>query len=146
MTDADTKKQRISYVLKGNPIALARMRISSNPLHHRVFDSQKELKLISQISISNIHNDRPFFKAPIGIDCTFYFHIPKTNKTAHPGFHHVFKPDCDNCIKYLLDVCNNVIWQDDCKVSVVNCRKLYTCGEPRTEFTVFEMDNHEKDV
>lgn len=145
MSQGSCKNQRITYLLEGSPIALARIRISKTHGHLRVWDSQKALKLISQLHIKNQHNDCPFFKPPIGIDCTFYFHIPKTNKIMHPGYYHIYRPDCDNTLKYLLDICQGIIFKEDCAVSIANCKKVYTSGKPRTEFTVYNLENYDED-
>jgi len=132
----------ITYVLEGDPVALARVRISRTQGVFRVFDSQKELKLISQITLRNQHGHRPLYKGPLHIDCDFYFHIPKTNKIARLGYYHVYKPDVDNLCKMILDISNGILFHDDSMVAEITCRKLYD-AKPRTEFRIYKLENHE---
>lgn len=42
------------------------------------------------------------------------------------------KPDIDNMIKYVLDACNEILWQDDKMVCEIQARKMYT-KNPSTE-------------
>lgn len=52
---------------------------------------------------------------------------------------HIFKPDLDNLIKYICDICsNNVIYQDDCIIASITAKKVYS-ELPRTEFTLMEI-------
>ena len=130
----------ITYRLDGDPIPLARIRISRSSF--RIYDSQKELKLVTQITLKNQHGDRKLYKGPIRVDAIFYFHIPKTHKDTKPGYYHVFKPDVDNLCKMILDVGNSTLFHDDCIVSEITCKKVYG-DPPRTEFTIYQLENHE---
>jgi len=138
------RAKRYRYVLKGDPIPLARCRVSRYTGHLRVFDPQKELKLVSQLTLKNQHGNRPLFKGPVHVDANFYFHIPKTHKKTRPGFYHVVRPDVDNLAKMLLDVGWHILFADDCVVSELFCRKLYD-DEPRTEFIIYQLENNEKE-
>ena len=87
------------------------------------------------------HGDRPLYKGPIHFDATLYFKIPKTRKDLKEGDFHFYKPDVDNVIKFLLDVCNfDILFHDDCTVSIITCKKVYS-HDPRVEFTIEELDN-----
>ena len=131
------------YVLEGDPIPLARCRISHRWGHLRVFDSQKELKLISQITLKSQHGNRPLFSGPLRVDAYFYFHIPRSHKKTKPGYFHIIKPDGDNLVKMILDLGNGVLFKDDCIVSQILCSKMYD-DHPRTEFYIYKLENHGK--
>ena len=129
------------YVLPGNPVALARPRFSRN----KVFDSQKLLKINHGLVVKNIHGDKPFFKGPLKMLILFFLRVPKskTSKKKYAnieGTHHLTRPDIDNCIKYVLDICNNVLFRDDSIISEVHAKKFYSFN-PRTEFMITELSN-----
>ena len=44
----------------------------------------------------------------------------------------------DNCIKYLCDVSQNIIYKNDSAVSAIKAIKLYDMN-PRTEFTITQI-------
>jgi len=125
------------YVIEGSPIPLARIRISKTSF--RIYDSQKELKLITQINLQNQHGDRRYYQGPLHVDATFYFKIPKTRvKNLHEDDWMVSKPDTDNLLKFLLDIGNHILWHDDATVVSISTRKRYS-KDPRTEFTITEI-------
>jgi len=129
----------IVYVLMGDPIPLARCRISRRT--YRMYDTQKELKLVSQITLKNQHNQygsRPLYKGPLKVESFFYFHIPKTKKDTHPLDYKTSKPDVDNLVKLILDMANGILFKDDSQVVEMICHKLYDIN-PRTEFIIEEI-------
>ena len=122
------------YVLKGDPVSLSRCRV--NFQSHRVFDNQKEIKLLTGISLRHQHGDEEVFDCPLEVDIIFYFVIPVTkSKKIRPGDYMAQKIDLDNAIKFLFDCGNRVIWRDDCIISSVKGQKRYA-ETARTEFTV----------
>lgn len=126
------------YVIKGDPTPLARPRYSR--ISKAIFDPQKNQKLFAQISLDQQHGNSPQFSGPVHIDMIFYMAAPKAisvkRKKLLVNKYHVFKPDTDNCIKYVCDVLVNAeILKDDCIVSSITAYKIYDM-EPRTEFTI----------
>ena len=125
------------YILSYDPVPLARARF----VNRRVWDSQKQLKVNCGIILRNQHDDECLFCGPVRMDITFYFKIPKrVTKKRRVEMEaertpHIFKPDLDNLIKFLLDVGNNVIYHDDCIIAEIHSRKLYSTN-PRTEFLI----------
>ncbi len=73
------------------------------------------------------------------IDLVFYHQPPKTAKEAKImawGFNHYpQKTDIDNCIKFYLDLLNNLLYKDDRAIVEVTAKKLYS-DTPRTEITL----------
>lgn len=122
------------YIISGDPVALARCRY--NPRNHKVWDSQKEQKVYSSLSLRSQHKDTPLFEGPLCMDINFFMEIPKKHKKADiAGNPHIFKPDIDNLIKFVLDCCNKILYNDDCTITKITASKVYD-DNPRTEFTI----------
>lgn len=129
-----------SYMVEGNPIALARVRYSRG----HFYDSQKNLKLVWGISLEKQHNDEPLFEGPLWMDIIFYLPIAKKcsgklRKDLTNNWH-LFKPDISNLCKFLEDVCIDIVYEDDCLIAKETIEKVYDDGNgPRTEFTISEL-------
>lgn len=128
----------IVYVLEGDPIPLARCRISRRT--YRMYDSQQELKLISRITLQNqlYKYRKEMYKGPLKVEAFFYFHIPKSHMATKPLDYKPTVPDIDNLTKMVLDLCNNLLFVDDAQVVEMICHKLFDV-RPRTEFTIEEI-------
>jgi len=124
----------IVYVIPGNPIALSRPRLS----HCGIYDSQRNEKLIAGLNLRQQHGALPLYTStPLHLEATFYMNMPKSSRRKWPqlrGTYHFYKADLDNLLKFLLDICNNVILKDDSIVSSISACKIYD-DNPRTEFT-----------
>lgn len=124
----------IVYMIPGDPIPLQR------PRHHinRVYDSQKNQKLVIGINLRNQHDDKPLLQGPLLLNATFYMPVAKTNAKQKPkllGTPHTFRPDLDNLLKMVLDCANKILYNDDAQIVEIVTKKIY--GEPsRTEFTL----------
>jgi Holliday junction resolvase RusA-like endonuclease len=88
------------YIIKGDPTPLMRARISGK----RMYDPQKNLKLIASIDIVSQHDDAPLMEGPLHLDITFFMEPAKSislkRRNALYGQTHIFKPDLDNLIKF----------------------------------------------
>jgi Holliday junction resolvase RusA-like endonuclease len=130
-----------SYVVYGNPIPLARCRYSGV----RVYDSQKNLKLIWGIGLQKQHNDEEMFIGPLQLELFFYFPIAKKGVSHNKiqslkSTWHFKRPDLSNLLKFVEDVATGIIYEDDCIISEVLVKKFYDDGNgPRTEFTIREL-------
>ena len=126
----------MKYVILGDPIALQRPRLGK----YSIWDSQKSAKLVAGITVRNQHEDRPLYKAPIKIELTFYFPMPATSKKnrIHALDPYPHRPDADNCIKFILDVCNSILYDDDRFITEIICYKKYDTV-PRTEFELWTI-------
>jgi len=128
------------YILLGDPTPLARARMGNQ----KMWDSQKEHKLVAGLHLRQQHNDEPFFEGPILLEMSFYLKRPLTgpNRKRH---YHSFRPDLDNLIKFIADISNGVLYDDDCIIASITARKIYD-EEPRSEFTVRELYAEEPDA
>lgn len=123
-----------AYIIEGDPKALARHRTFND----RVWDSQKQLKLVLGMQIVNQHGDLPLFDGPLQLDVVFYMPMPKKASSTLANRYHFFRPDLDNLLKLLFDICNTITYKDDCIISKCNSVKRYA-HIPRTEFTLTEL-------
>jgi Holliday junction resolvase RusA-like endonuclease len=126
----------IVYVIEGDPIALARGR----HVGRRVYDSQKNEKLVLRITLRNQHGDRPLYQGPLLLNATFYMPIAKSrekHKESLLDSAHFYTPDLSNLIKFIEDIAKDILYHDDCLISKIIAKKIY--GEPRTEFTLTKL-------
>lgn len=123
------------YILLGNPIPLARPRFSKG----HVWDSQKQSKEKALIDLQKQHGEFALFTGPLSLEITFYLKLPQKStmrqRTAMLESHHITRPDLSNLVKYVEDVCNGVVYTDDCLITEIVATKCYDF-EPRTEFTI----------
>jgi Holliday junction resolvase RusA-like endonuclease len=130
--------ERYTYVIEGDPTPLFRAKPAYN--QRLMYDSQKNQKLVTGITLSNQHNDRPFFTGPIALEAVFYMPVPKTRlreRTELLGTFHFVRPDLSNLLKYIEDAALTILYKDDCIISKIAIEKIY--GEPRTEFTISSL-------
>lgn len=116
-----------TYVIQGDPVALARARFARGS----VYDPQKNLKFITSLMLKNQHGDLDFHRGPLHLTVTFFMGIAR--HTKRPYYHHIYRPDLDNLIKWINDISNNILFEDDCTVSKITATKVYD-ETPRTEF------------
>lgn len=139
------------FTLWGNPLPKARARHARTSRGVITYDSQAsaketaQFKLINQCNLlkkSSVQNiaekasNLPWDSA-IRIELTFYLPIAETLPNAKRNalawnlhFHNV-KPDLDNLEKFILDVCNGIIFQDDKQIIEISSKKIYSL-KPRT--------------
>lgn len=126
------------YIINGDPTAAARARYGNK----RVYDAQRNLKIVTGINLQNQHGDLPKYTGALHIDFVFYFALSPSwstkKKSSMLGKPHVFKPDLDNCIKFYLDVSTGVLFANDCIIASISCRKIYDYV-PKTEFRISEI-------
>lgn len=130
MMPSETKSLR-TFVIPGDPIPLARPRYSNH--NSRVYDSQKQEKLIIGITLRNQYEGEPM-KGPLHLTARFYLPMPKT-RTTKPGAPHYFRPDLSNLLKWVEDVITDIIITDDALIASIFSSKMYDLN-PRTEFTL----------
>jgi Holliday junction resolvase RusA-like endonuclease len=121
------------YILKGDPIPLARARHFCN----RIYDSQKSLKTIARVDLASQHDDLPLLVGPLHLDVKFFMKLPSSisKKRAELliGKAHTTRPDLDNMLKWIFDLGSGVLYQDDTIIFSTSAEKIYDLN-PRTEF------------
>lgn len=127
---SEPKGPTYTYTLVGDPVPLARARYGNK----RVYDSQKNERLVAGINIQNQHNNRPLLVGPIRLTAEFHFEPPRSNKKLRDTMlacFHQFAPDLSNCLKWIEDIASGIVYKDDCLIADIHVRKLYS-EEPKT--------------
>jgi Holliday junction resolvase RusA-like endonuclease len=122
------------YILQGHPKALKRPRFSNN----KVFNSQKKDQESDSILLkvqNNSINNGLLYEGPLQMNITFYMHNSKNGE-----YWCTSTPDIDNLIKYLLDVCNGILFKDDRQIVSIISNKIRGKIQ-RTEFTLKKLSN-----
>lgn len=108
------------FILDGIPIPLQRARCSRQ---QKMYDAQKNHKLVTGITIKNQFLSQKPLDGILQLHAIFYMPIPKKitkqNENSIPGAHHYKKPDLDNLIKFICDVCNGIIYTDDSRIAII---------------------------
>lgn len=127
----------MKIIIPGDPVPWARARIGNAK---RFWDSQKQIKLGYVLQISNQVGGLSYTQ-PLHLDIVFFMPIAESlsdkKKHALDGAYHASKPDLDNLIKFVLDVCTGVLYKNDCIIASISASKKYSLN-PRTEFSFFE--------
>lgn len=124
-----------TYVILGSPTPLARPRFAFK----KIYDCQKNAKNAASLNLAIQHGNDPLLEGPLHFDVTFFMQTPqsqsKLKQSALLNKPHVFKPDLSNLLKFCEDLCSGIIFNDDCIISSITCKKVYDAN-PRTEFTL----------
>lgn len=123
-----------TYVLLGDPVPLARARLGK----YKVYDAQKNAKLVIGITLANQHNDKPLITGPIHLEIVFFMYTSKPKSKTLLGKAHPCKPDLSNLIKLYEDIATSVLYKDDAQIASISARKVYS-DNPRTELRVYKL-------
>lgn len=133
----DSSQVNVVYIIKGDPIPLARPRIGSS----RLWDSQKHLKLVVGLDLQKQHGTEPLYCGPLHLVVDYFMRMPDGQRKKWELFRsrpHVYKPDLSNLVKFTEDVCSAILFKDDCLIAKITAKKYYD-DNPRTEFRILEM-------
>ena len=123
-----------SYRIDITPIPWQRVARRGN----RCYDTQTKDNVCFALSLSQQHNDEPFFSNPIHLDVTFYMPIPKLIKERPESPYHATVPYLDNLYRFMLNSIKDVLIADERVICSLSLKKVYD-KEPRTEFTITEV-------
>jgi len=128
------------YILKGDPIAMARPRFGRG----HVYDAQAALKLVLGIDLRNQHAHLPPYKGPLELQAKFFITIPaRLGKKKRPLYQDqpaLLKPDLDNFLKWVCDLGQQAgLYENDLQICRILSEKVYTADNPRTEFVLLEL-------
>lgn len=124
----------VSFFVPGEPVAQGRPRVSTISGHPRMHDAPKSAQyknLVAMVAIGKML-DKPIMERPVDISITVHKPIPtswskKKQALAMEGLlKPTGKPDIDNYIKAIFDGCNAIVFKDDCQVTHVTARKMYS--------------------
>lgn len=137
----------IKIFLNGHPVAQKRHRHCAtrdgirtfNPNYEQKREYQQRLKTV----IATEGPETPL-KSPIAITLGFYIPMPKSwskkRKEQAFGKPCSSRPDIDNYIKFILDIMNGIVFQDDAQVWFLEAAKTYS-DNPCVEIEVRELDD-----
>ncbi len=79
---------------------------------------------------------------PVYLSLEFVMPIPasvskRRRASMEAGEGHTKKPDLDNCVKFVLDCCNGLLWWDDKQIVRLSALKRYG-AEPGTRIIVMD--------
>jgi len=132
----DSKKMRI--VIPGNPIAKARPKFCVRGKHAVAYDPQKQLCDERKAELSFlVKQDSPddfegYFSLPLRVALSFLMPVAETGSAALKNakkWHFELpshKPDIDNLIKLVLDLCNGILWRDDAQIVELHAFQKYS--------------------
>lgn len=128
-----------TYILEGTPVPLLRAR--PNFHQRKLWDSQRDLKILWRVELSRQHRDLPFFQGPLQLDIFFYMPVaPSRMKQLSKlkDTYHTSTPDLSNLLKFIEDTADSILFQNDCNIAKLSCMKLYS-DQPKTIFTITEL-------
>lgn len=128
---------KYQYTIPGPPTSLKRPRFGKG----FCYDSQKGIKKSLQSLLIREQKAYCFPEGPLYVSMRFYMPIPaswsKKKQAAALGSPHDKMPDIDNLVKFILDVGNEVLWEDDRLIFCLDCIKIYD-NNPRTEIEIWK--------
>ncbi len=131
------------YELTGDPIPLNRPRMGRG----RLFDGQKQQRLVTGITFTQQHKDKPLFEGPLLMIIEFYVAYPVHASKAQRKELYLKpvdkKPDLSNLIKYIEDVATSILYKDDCTITTIKAAKRYN-EEAKTIITIVQEVLYEK--
>ena len=134
----------MKYILHGPPTALQRPRFCKG----RVVDFQSHDKLLDGIQIKKQHGRNPFYDGPLLADITFFMPFPASaterKRDRLRETFHAQRCDLDNLIKYILDVCNGILYKDDATIAQIFAKKIWA-DTGKTELIITELEKSEAD-
>lgn len=139
----------MKFVLLGEPVAKARPRYWRGKGFMRVYNPQEKQEAVSRKQLKdqvilkryNFAQDAIYY-----VNISFYVGVAKSATEATRnvklwglGLDHVGNSDCDNYLKYILDVGNEILYYDDRQIVSVCAKKKYD-KNPRTEIDIMPLD------
>lgn len=128
----------MEYQLLGDPKPLHRPRFS----HGKVYNDQKSEMLVQYLSLKSQHGKQSLFQDPIHLDVTFIFQVPQsyTKKKQESMINKPYegRPDLDNLVKMLMDICTGALYTDDKIITSISAEKRYG-PHAKTIFTITKL-------
>lgn len=130
---------RVVFEIAGTPIAWKR--VNPGPGHARPYDEQKREKMVIGYHIRQQFGTTPLLKPPLHCEMHFYFPIPKQHlkkKDSIAGTFYPNRPDADNLTKFILDVCQGILYENDASVASLIVKRMYDDGKGLRTWFCFE--------
>lgn len=122
----------------GEPVPLARPRFS----RRGTYDSQANVKQFYILHLLSVKHTWKKLYGPLEIQVEFAMPIPKGSKKRTRSLAytpHVKRPDLSNLIKFIEDVMQGHIFDDDSQIVGINAFKRYD-ENPKTTLKIWSLD------
>ena len=147
ITDFKKEEHSVVFVIWENPVPKGRPRstLRNNKINvftdtkTRQYEFRTKLWLVRKVGFTQ-------FEGALKVTAHFYIKPPKKYKKEDiekEKYYPKTRPDLDNYVKTLLDVCNGIIFKDDAQVVEIETFKKYA-NEPKT-FVKVEVLNGTKE-
>lgn len=131
------RNREVRLEMPGDPVAKARARMRVG-FKKRFYDCQHQAKIEAKMLLESQFRGYEPFEGPCSLSLQFYMPIKKSHWVNEESFH-FYRPDVDNLCKWIMDIANGILYKDDCCISVIDARKLYSWS-PKTVITIRELD------
>lgn len=125
------------FVVPGKPTPLYRPRFS----RRGTYNPQKEALAVFSLHLHSQFSNKKPFAGSTHLEVIFHMPIPqslsKKKQKKLFGMYHIKRPDLSNLIKFIEDAGNEIIFTDDCLITSIDAKKIYSF-EPRTEIIIKE--------
>lgn len=138
VSEREIMSRSMTFIIPGDPVPLARARMGK----HSIYDSQKHEKFVATMQINQQMAGLKMLNGPLILEVIFF--MPASKAKRRHGRPHYYRPDLDNLIKYICDVCNKAVFNDDCVIFKIIASKFYD-DKPRTVFTLTEVQDESVD-
>ena len=137
-------KNTVALKIKGKPIAKKRPRFARHGKFVRTYSDQETEEGRFLWEVRNQLDGHQIFNGALFLTARFFMPIPKSTSKKkrammlNDEIHHTKKPDVDNCIKFICDCLNGVVYRDDSQIFSKHGIKRYS-DEPRTEIEITQI-------
>lgn len=124
----------ISFEIPGQPVGKGRPRAARMGRNIRLYTPEKTASYESLVRMAGYQAmaGRQPLEGPVNVTMVLECQIPKSwsrkRQEAAIALRELptTKPDVDNCVKAIFDAINGVVWVDDCQVTGLSLRKIYS--------------------
>lgn len=124
----------------GDPVPLARPRFSRKG----TYDSQSHVKQIYILHLLSVKHTWKKLNGPLEMEVIFEMRIPKCSKKKIREYldtPHVKRPDLSNLVKFIEDVMQGFLFDDDSQIVGINAVKMYS-ENPQTTVKIRSLDGY----
>ena len=122
-----TNGEECTLIFSGKPVTWKRPGRSGGRIYDKQYALKEELREEVRKGLATAEQGE---KYPLGrgvpLKLSALFIFPSSDKKVE---FHGKRPDLDNLIKFYLDMLQGVMYEDDCSIYSINCRKIYILRE-----------------
>jgi Holliday junction resolvase RusA-like endonuclease len=116
-----------------SPVAASRPRVSKWGAYFT--GTYKDFRLAAKPVVENTIGDWQPTESQLYVYVGLYPTKPKTSKLLYP------RPDIDNYVKSILDLCNGVVWNDDAQIIFLEAHKEWAKKDGYFTLEIKEMSD-----